>query len=108
MERRLPLAGRQTFLRAAPALPLGEHELGSIVLVGADAVVARVLLDGEEIAAEPLPQSFPAGFGVMSTQCVLNSPSPVSSCYEAPFAFLAHCISSWSSSASGAGRRRGT
>jgi hypothetical protein len=31
--------------------------------------------------------AFPAGFGVMSTQCGLNSPSPVSARYDAPFRF---------------------
>jgi hypothetical protein len=100
------LAGRQTILRVDPALPRGEHELGCTVLVGADAVVARLLLDREEIAAEPLPQSLPAGFGVMSTQCGLNSPSPVSSCHEAPFRFSRTLHELVVELGAGVGRRR--
>ena len=34
-----------------------------------------------------LPMGFPAGFGLLSSQCGMNDPSPVSPEYEAPFRF---------------------
>jgi arylsulfatase len=80
------LAGRHTVLEAESELPVGWHELGCALLMGVR-VELGLTLDGREIARTPLPQAFPAGFGVMSTQCGLNSPSPVSPRYEAPFRF---------------------
>ncbi|MGH3503762.1 MAG: arylsulfatase [Nocardioidaceae bacterium] len=46
-----------------------------------------LLVDGTVVGTERLPRSFPGGFGVFTTQCGFNSPSPVSPLYEAPFAF---------------------
>ena len=81
------LAGRHTIVSSEEELPPGAHELAcALEFDGTEARLA-LLVDGREIAAQPLPQAFPAGFGVMSTQCGLNSPSPVSARYEAPFAF---------------------
>ncbi len=81
------LAGRHTLVEAEVDLPGGAHEFGCALLMGAR-VEMSLTVDGREIARTPLPQAFPAGFGVMSTQCGLNSPSPVSARYEAPFRFV--------------------
>ena len=81
------LAGRHTLVTSEKDLPLGAHRLGAALHFDGKSARLALLVDGDEIASEPLPMAFPAGFGVMSTQCGLNSPSPVSARYEAPFAF---------------------
>ncbi len=53
----------------------------------AEHVQLDLTLDGAFVGTCALPMAFPAGFGVMSSQCGLNSPSPVSARYDAPFVF---------------------
>lgn len=36
---------------------------------------------------QTVPTAFPAGFGLLSSQCGMNAPSPVSDRYEAPFRY---------------------
>ena len=43
--------------------------------------------DGEPVGGGGLPMGFPAGFGLLSSQCGMNDPSPVSPAYRAPFRF---------------------
>ena len=81
------LAGRHTLVIAPSALPIGGHVLGCEISVGAEGARARLTLDDEPLIDAALPMAFPAGFGLLSTQCGLNSPSPVSARYEAPFRF---------------------
>jgi arylsulfatase len=81
------LAGRHTELASPDDLPAGARVLGCEVAVAADGTEARLTQDGAVVATCALPMPFPAGFGVMSSQCGRNSPSPVCSRYEAPFAF---------------------
>ncbi len=81
------LAGRHTVLRSARPLARGLTRLaGTLVL---DRGAARLTLtgDGAALATADLPMGFPAGFGLLSAQCGMNDPSPVSADYEAPFRF---------------------
>lgn len=48
---------------------------------------AQVLVDAVVVGEELLPRSFPGGFGIFTTQCGFNSPSPVSPSYSSPFTF---------------------
>jgi arylsulfatase len=80
------LAGRHSIVSSQSELPTGSHELGCTLVMG-DTVEIRLTLDGRVIGSEQVPMAFPAGFGLLSTQCGLNSPSPVSARYEAPFRF---------------------
>jgi hypothetical protein len=43
--------------------------------------------NGEVLGKADLPMGFPAGFGLLSSQCGMNFPSPVSTDYKAPFRF---------------------
>ncbi len=61
--------------------------LGCEVDVAAGGTELRLTVDGAVAARCTLPMPFPAGFGVMSSQCGLNSPSPVCTRYAVPFAF---------------------
>ena len=81
------LAGRHTVVVSETTLPVGEHVLGCEVGVVPGGAHAQLTIDGRVIASASLPMPFPAGFGVMSTQCGFNSPSPVSARYESPFRF---------------------
>ncbi|VTU26824.1 arylsulfatase [Variovorax sp. PBL-E5] len=81
------LAGRHTVVSADGALPTGAHVLGCEVTIEKDGARAVLTLDDQPLASAVLPMAFPAGFGLLSTQCGLNSPSPVSDRYEAPFRF---------------------
>jgi len=81
------LAGRHTMLQSKGALPLGVHVLGCSLEIAPDTVTLRLLLDAQCVASTSLPMAFPAGFGLLSTQCGMNTPSPVSAQYEAPFRF---------------------
>lgn len=81
------LAGHHTIVSSEPDLPVGAHTLGCVLMMRAGGVDLRLTLDGRPLKTTALPMAFPAGFGVMSTQCGLNSPSPVSARYEAPFRF---------------------
>ena len=84
------LAGRHTELASPDALPAGVHVLGCDVVVAAGGTEVRLTVDGTIAANCTLPMPFPAGFGVMSSQCGLNSPSPVCVRYAAPYAFSGH------------------
>ena len=81
------LAGRHTVVTADAELPLGQHLLVCAVSAEGKEVRARLLVDDVEVGSGRLARLFPAGFGVMSTQCGCNSPSPVSRLYQAPFRF---------------------
>jgi arylsulfatase len=81
------LAGRHTLVQSDIELPLGRHMLGCSLIVEGTSAYVRLFCDNRELARQPVPQAFPAGFGVMPTQCGINSPSPVSDLYEAPFTF---------------------
>jgi arylsulfatase len=80
------LAGRHTMITSQYELPTGAQELGCMLVMG-DTVEIRLTLDGSVIGSAKVPMAFPAGFGLLSTQCGLNSPSPVSARYEAPYRF---------------------
>lgn len=81
------LAGRHTVLEAAEPLAPGAHVLACDVRAEGGRVTAALLVDGREVAQAPLPMAFPAGFGLLSSQCGMNQPSPVSPRYQAPFRF---------------------
>lgn len=81
------LAGRHTIVASRSLLPTGEHVLGCAISVDATGARAQLTLDGGSLGEDALPMAFPAGFGVLSTQCGVNSPSPVSARYESPFRF---------------------
>jgi arylsulfatase len=81
------LAGRHTEISSPHEIPIGTHVLGCALTLAADQAQLHLTLDGASIGMSPLPMAFPAGFGVMSSQCGLNSPSPVSARYAAPFVF---------------------
>jgi arylsulfatase len=81
------LAGRHTEISSPHEIPIGAHVLGCALTLAADKAQLHLMLDGLPIGMSPLPMAFPAGFGVMSSQCGLNSPSPVSARYAAPFVF---------------------
>jgi arylsulfatase A-like enzyme len=81
------LAGRHTMVVADAPLPVGKHVLGCSISTAGDHVTAELTVDQQPVASAMLPMAFPAGFGLLSTQCGMNSPSPVSASYEAPFRF---------------------
>jgi arylsulfatase len=81
------LAGRHTELASPDDLPAGARVLGCEVSLSAGRTKARLTQDGAVVATCALAMPFPAGFGVMSSQCGQNSPSPVCARYAAPFAF---------------------
>jgi arylsulfatase A-like enzyme len=81
------LAGRHTLVKSETELPIGRHVLGCSLIVGGGSTYVRLFCDDRELARKPVPQAFPAGFGVMPTQCGQNTPSPVSELYQAPFRF---------------------
>jgi arylsulfatase len=81
------LAGRHTIVVSDSVLPTGPHVLGCTITVDGTKVHAELTLDENPVASALLPMTFPAGFGLLSTQCGMNMPSPVSACYKAPFRF---------------------
>lgn len=81
------LAGRHTVVVAETSLPTGVHVLGCTIAIDGEQVRAELTVDDKPLASAALPMAFPAGFGLLSTQCGMNSPSPVSPRYEAPFRF---------------------
>ncbi|WP_297974220.1 arylsulfatase [uncultured Amaricoccus sp.] len=81
------LAGRHNVLRSRDPVARGLTRLaGTLALDGGH---ARFELsgDGAQLGASDLPMGFPAGFGLLSSQCGMNYPSPVSADYPAPFSF---------------------
>lgn len=81
------LAGRHTVVVSKSGLPTGRHVFGCALKVEGPSVTLDLTVDGATVASASLPQTFPAGFGVLPSQCGLNTPSPVSARYEAPFRF---------------------
>jgi arylsulfatase len=81
------LAGRHTMVVSDSVLPTGTHVLGCTITVDGTKVRAELTLDENPVASALLPMAFPAGFGLLSTQCGMNMPSPVSASYKAPFRF---------------------
>ena len=81
------LAGRHTELASSHGVPAGATTLGCEVNVETDGARLQLTINGMPAGSTLLPMAFPAGFGVMSSQCGLNSPSPVSGRYAAPFLF---------------------
>lgn len=81
------LAGRHTLLRGPAPLGGGPTRLACSVALDDHAARLSLLGNGDVIARAELPMGFPAGFGLLSSQCGMNDPSPVSPEYEAPFRF---------------------
>jgi arylsulfatase len=81
------LAGRHTQLESDGPLPAGSHVLGAALRITGERVELELTVDATVVAHAPLPMAFPAGFGLLSTQCGMNQPSPVSPRYEAPYRF---------------------
>lgn len=81
------LAGRHTVVVSKSRLPTGRHVFGCALKVEGQSTTLDLTVDGATVASVSLPQTFPAGFGVLPSQCGLNTPSPVSERYEAPFRF---------------------
>jgi arylsulfatase A-like enzyme len=81
------LAGRHTILQSPHPLPVGAHVLACALEATPGPVRLHLFVDDTCVASTELPMAFPAGFGLLSTQCGMNTPSPVSARYEAPFRF---------------------
>lgn len=81
------LAGRRTLL--STEFPSMDIRMAGCAIEGApqDKATLHLLIDGEKVETAELPMLFPAGFGLLSSQCGMNAPSPVSSHYTAPFRF---------------------
>jgi arylsulfatase len=80
------LAGRHTVVRSEP-VAAGVARLLAEVLLGDGPPRVELGADGEAIGGGELPMGFPAGFGLLSSQCGMNYPSPVSKDFRAPFRF---------------------
>ena len=78
------LAGRHSVVRS-PALPNGARRLA--VELELRPARAQLTADGGLLCTAGLPAAFPAGFGLLSSQCGMNYPSPVSNDYHSPFRF---------------------
>jgi arylsulfatase len=79
------LAGRHTVLRSG-VLAEGICRLsGELIL--AERPRFELAAETRLLRAAELPMGFPAGFGLLSSQCGMNDPSPVSPDYRAPFCF---------------------
>ena len=82
------LAGRHTVTSVELPEDDGGHELGcALMLRPDDQAEVKLIVEGRALASTPVPMAFPAGFGLLSSQCGLNQPSPVSGSYTAPFRF---------------------
>jgi arylsulfatase len=82
------LAGRHTIVSSELATLKDPHTLGcELVTSGKDKAELRLAVDGVTTVRQALPLAFPAGFGLLSSQCGMNEPSPVSARYRAPFRF---------------------
>ena len=81
------LAGRHTVLRSPGPVPPGVSRLAGELLVGPEGPRFELSGDGRTLRGAGLPMVFPAGFGLLSSQCGMNDPSPVSAGYAAPFRF---------------------
>jgi arylsulfatase len=81
------LAGRHTLVRSPDHVTRESSQLaGELTVEGARARL-QLSVDGKSVATSELPMTFPAGFGLLSSQCGMNDPSPVSSEYSSPFRF---------------------
>jgi len=81
------LAGRRTTVETKVGLPTGAHVFGCALKTDGKAAALDLTVDDKVLVQAKLPQAFPAGFGVLPSQCGLNTPSPISPRYEAPFRF---------------------
>ncbi|MFN7194625.1 MAG: hypothetical protein ACK5U4_24575, partial [Rhodospirillales bacterium] len=81
------LAGRRTTVETKPELPSGAHVFGCVLTMDGTEASLDLTVDGEVTHRAKFPPAFPAGFGVLPSHCGLNTPSPVSPRYEAPFRF---------------------
>ena len=72
------LAGKHTLIESRSPLPVGEHILGCQLSITGRSARISLTVDQESVAESDLPMAFPAGFGLLSTQCGMNQPSPVS------------------------------
>lgn len=81
------LAGRHTLLSAPAPIGRGDTRLACSLTLDDGGARLSLLGNGEVLSQADLPSAFPAGFGLLSSQCGMNDPSPVSSEYEAPFRF---------------------
>lgn len=81
------LAGRHTVVRSERPLRAGQKRLAASLSLEAGRAILTLSGDGAPLATADLPMGFPAGFGLLSSQCGMNGPSPVSPEYAAPFAF---------------------
>lgn len=81
------LAGRHTVVRSDAPLAAGLTRLVAEVALGHGGATVTLSGDGRALATGALPMGFPAGFGLLSSQCGMNAPSPVSPDYRAPFRF---------------------
>jgi arylsulfatase len=89
------LAGDHTIVTTPEGLPTGPVTLELLITRADDAppgpteAAARATLtaNGQTLAVAALPQLVPRGMGTLSTQCGLNSPSPISARYRAPFRY---------------------
>ncbi|HVL21642.1 MAG TPA: arylsulfatase [Amaricoccus sp.] len=81
------LAGRHTLLRSAEPIAAGVTQLAGELYLDMGQARFELSADGAPVGTGDLPMGFPAGFGLLSSQCGMNYPSPVSRAYRAPFRF---------------------
>ena len=81
------LAGRHSILRSRDPVAGGLTRLAGNLLLDGGRARFELTGDGAPLGASDLPMGFPAGFGLLSSQCGMNYPSPVSEDYAAPFSF---------------------
>lgn len=81
------LAGRHSILRSLDPVAGGLRRLGGNLMLNRGHARVELTGDGAPLGASDLPIGFPAGFGLLSSQCGMNYPSPVSEDYVAPFRF---------------------
>ncbi len=82
------LAGDHTLVVSEASVPLGRSVV-QMSMADDEASGARVtfVIDDAVVGEGRVPQLVPSGMGTVSTQCGHNSPSPVSTEYDAPFTF---------------------
>jgi arylsulfatase A-like enzyme len=80
------LAGHHSLVVSEREIPVGKCILGLEVHRSGAEYGARLRMDDETVGAGHLGKGM-VGYGLMSTQCGHNAPSPVSDQYETPFRF---------------------
>ena len=81
------LAGRHKLLQSREPLSPGVRQLSGELFLDRECPRFEMSADATVIGSADLPMGFPAGFGLLSSQCGMNYPSPVSKDYRAPFRF---------------------